>query len=270
MKRNLILTLGCIVFTAVFLGGCVSQLAPPVEDSRFIAVTGNGKAIAEPDTAEFTVGVEQIADTAQQAQEETNRIANAIAEALKALGVLPEDMQTSSISLWTEEVRPDDMYGVYDVGPSGSAPSYPAATPNPVSGAAPGVTTRYRASVNIRVKTKDLDGLGALLSAATEAGSNQLYGIQFSLEDDSASYQEAITAALANAEAKAEQIAAQTGMRLGIIEEVTEQSFSSPVLYKEASLAGGVVSNADAVAVSIESGSLTVTASVAVKYAMLG
>ncbi len=270
MKHKLIPAICTAALAAIFLGGCVSQSAPPAPDSRFIAVTGNGKAMAEPDTAEFTVGVEQTADTAQQAQDETSRVAGAIAEALKALGVLPEDMQTSGVSLWTEEVRPEDTFGVYAVGPNGTAPSYPAATPNPIAGSGPAVTIRYRASVNIRVKTKNLDGLGALLGAATEAGANQLYGIQFSLEDDSASYKEAIDAALANAKTKAEQIAAQTGMQLGNIKEVTEQSYSSPVLYKEASIAGGVVSSADAVAVNLEAGSLTVTASVAVKYAMVG
>ncbi len=167
-------------------------------------------------------------------------------------------------------MRPEDMYGVAGIDPNGIAPSYPAATPVPAPGGASGVTVRYRASVNINVKTKNLDGLGALLGAATEAGANQLYGIQFSLEDDSASYQEAITAALDNAKTKAEQIAAQTGMRLGVIEEVTEQSYSSPVMYKEASMAGGIVTNADSAVMNLETGSLTVTASVAVKYAMLG
>ncbi len=252
----------------MFLGGCVSRVAPP-EGERFIAVTGSGKATAEPDTAEFTVGVEQTADTAQSAQDEANRVANALGEALKALGVLPEDMQTSNVSLWTEEVRTEE-YGVYGIDPNGVAPSYPAETPNPAASAAPAVTIRYRASVNIRVKTKNIDGLGALLNAATEAGANQLYGIQFSIEDDSASYQEAVSAALLNARTKAEHIAAQTGKRLGDIEEVTEQSYSSPVMYKESPMmAGGVLEMADA-SMNVEAGTLEITASVAVKYSMAG
>ncbi len=252
----------CIVLAAVFLSGCGPQAVLPQEDNRFIAVTGSGKAAAEPDTAEFTVGVEQTADTAQAAQDETNRVSNAIAEALKALGVLPEDMQTSNISLWTEDVRAEAADPTY------FAPSSPAATPNPVAGA-PAVAVRYRASVDIRVKTKNLSGLGALLGAATEAGANQLYGIQFSIEDDSLPYQEAVSAALTNAKTKAEHIAAQTGAALGAIEEVTEQSYSSPIMYKEAAMmAGGAVASADAL--GVEAGSLEVTASVAVKYSMAG
>jgi uncharacterized protein YggE len=278
MKIGKMLRVCCAIMVVAFLGGCVSAVVPPeavrtsdvgavggvsqipLSGGRFIAVAGNGKAEAEPDTAEFTVGVEQTADDALSAQDEANRIANALVEALKAKGVGPEDMRTSNVSLWTEEVRPEEsMMSAYN--PAAVETEAPSAT----------MRVRYRASVNVQVTTKDIQGIGELLKAASEAGANQVYGLQFSLEDDSEMYQEAVSAALANAKTKAEFIAAQTGAALGDIVEVMEQSYSSPVMYREApQMNGGVMTMADSAMLNVEAGRLDVTASVSVKYSIIG
>lgn len=271
LKIRIAIIAAALAALAAFTAGCVTAMPPRViqasaaEPARFIEVSGSGKAQAKPDTAQFNVGVEEYALTAEEAQNAANLAANAIAEAVKGKGVKPEDVQTSGVSLWAEEV-PEEQGGV-SIDPNGTAPQYPVNSPNPEDLSIE-PSAIYKASVNMSVKTNDIDGIGALMTAATQAGANQIYGLSFSLSDDSAAYAQAVTAALENAKSKAEHIAAQTGSALGIIWEVTEQGYSSPVMYKEAAMRGAGATASQDVALNVEAGMLDVTASVVVKYGM--
>ncbi len=64
-----------------------------------LSVQGAGEARVEPDEATVRLGVMAQANTAREAQEQVSRTANAILEAVRRLGVQPQQVQTSELFL---------------------------------------------------------------------------------------------------------------------------------------------------------------------------
>jgi uncharacterized protein YggE len=69
---------------------------------------------------------------------------------------------------------------------------------------------------------RDLSKTGELLQEALEAGANNVGGISFSVADPKALQQKARDQAIADAQAKAEQLAAGLGAQLGPLRQVSE------------------------------------------------
>jgi hypothetical protein len=82
----------------------------------------------------------------------------------------------------------------------------------------------YQVSHQLTVKIRQLDKAGATLSAAVDAGGNaaRLFGVSFTIEDDSALLAEARKKAFSDAKAKAELYGQQAGRPLGQVVSVTE------------------------------------------------
>lgn len=184
----------------------VQSAAPPG-----ISVEGHGDARGAPDIARVTIGVEVRAQVAAEATEQANRQMSAVTAAISEQGVKPADMQTQSFSINFEQ--PPEPYP-----PSPSPPPGEASAPNePRRG-------YYRVSNALLVTVRDLDKLGAVLGAATSAGANNIWGINFEIEDPSQLESEALEEAVAQATARAGHLARLAGVKLGQVVSISESA----------------------------------------------
>jgi uncharacterized protein YggE len=242
--------------------------------TRGISVSGVGKANGKPNVARSTIGVEARAGTADAAIAEVNaRMAQVIA-AVKQAGVSAADIRTSTLSLnfernYEQPPQPMQMAPAPTMAPATSPGAAPAGKPKaaPASPDAPAPQIKlpqgfYTATNNVEVTIRNLDLVGKVLSAATSAGANQLYGLRFEIEDPSPLQAEARKEAVADARQRAERLAQLSGVKLGPAQSITEVDGggSGPMpMYAAA--------RADSSA-PVERGELTITTTVQIVYSL--
>jgi uncharacterized protein YggE len=216
-----------------------AETAPP----RSISVTGQGEASGRPDLAEVNAGVQTFAPTVLEASRENQAIVDKIFAALKREGIAEKDIQTSNYSIWPQQDWP-----------RGEEPQKPR-------------ITGYHVSNMVRVRLRDIDKIGDVLGAVTDAGANSINGIQFSVEDTDALEEEARRLAMNDARSRAESLASLAGVELG---EVLSISMSSTPGYPRPYAAARVMEMADAGAPApgIAPGEHSVTVNLHVTYAI--
>lgn len=197
-----------LLFAAIFLSagaGWVhvpaveAQATQPVVSAtvnRAITVVGEGKVLIEPDIARVTIGVETVKNTVQEASAENKTTVEAVLAALRAQGIEDKDIQTSGFSIYADRYGPEGPLAEGDV--------------------------RYRVSNNVMVVIRNLENVGTILDAAVEAGANNIYGVEFALDDPSAIESDAREKAIADARTKAEDIASLSEVTLGQVISVSE------------------------------------------------
>ncbi len=166
-----------------------------------ITVSGQGKATLVPDRYTFTVGVQTIAPTVDDAVRENNqRVANVIA-ALKKSGATEQEIRTSNFSIYPQQV--------YE---QGQAPRI----------------TGYQVSNSVTVTRDKIADAGKLLQAAVNAGVNVSSGFQFQVSDPSRGRDQGLRAAFEDARAKATVLAQAAGRTLGRALTISEGSAPAP------------------------------------------
>ena len=80
----------------------------------------------------------------------------------------------------------------------------------------------YRVSNMLRVTVRDVERAGDVLDAAVEAGANQVYGVTFTVSDESRWQGQAREKAFADAKARAAELAGLAGVELGAVQSVSE------------------------------------------------
>jgi uncharacterized protein YggE len=105
--------------------------------------------------------------------------------------------------------------------------------------------SRYHVVNQVRVRLRDLSKTGKLLQKALEAAANNTGGISFSVDDPTALQGEARDRAIADARAKAQQLATGLGAQLGRLRQVSEYGGviapSEPIFAEEVRGGGGLV-----------------------------
>ncbi|HZD53460.1 MAG TPA: SIMPL domain-containing protein [Woeseiaceae bacterium] len=210
--------------------------------ARSVSVTGQGEASGRPDLAEINAGVQTFADTVVEASRENQAVVDRIFAALEQQGIEQDDIQTANYSIWAEQDYPR--------GGEGRKPRI----------------TGYRVSNIVHVKVRDIDRIGQVLAAVTDAGANSINGIQFSVEDTDALEARARRLAMADARARAESLASLAGVELG---EVLSISLSAtPGFPRPLAAARAMEMDAAAPAPGIVPGQQSVSVSVHVTYAI--
>jgi uncharacterized protein YggE len=228
---RLALLVAGVAAVVVFAGvGLPEQASTATPASRAITVTGTGTVTAVPNQSTFTFGVAARGATAVDALATDSARMQKLIAALKGAGIGSESLQTSSVSL---SARTDD---------SGD------------------VVVGYDASNSVTVTVKSIDRAGPIVDAAVAAGANQVDGPNLTVSDQSALYKKALAGAVADARAKAQALAAASGLHVGAVTSVAEQTgASSPLPYDtaRASLSSGT---------PVAAGSQQITASVTVTF----
>ncbi|KPV48976.1 hypothetical protein SE17_35190, partial [Kouleothrix aurantiaca] len=125
--------------------------------------------------------------------------------------------------------------------------------------------TGYRVSNTVTVTIRNLDSAGALLDQVVQAGANSIYGINFSVADTNALMEQARKAAVADAKARAGQLAAAGGATVGdvlvISENVSAPPVPMPMMDRAAAAEGGA-------AVPVQAGEQTLSVDVQATFAL--
>jgi uncharacterized protein YggE len=204
----------------------------------------------------------------------------AVIAAIGKAGVAPADLQTSNLSLnfertsdrpYPEPPHPQPAPAqapapATKAGTTGArvatAPVKPEPEPAPAPASLP--DGFYRASNTVSVTIRDLTKIGDVLGAATSAGADQMYGIEFKIEDPSALEVSAREKAVADARERATRLAALSGVKLGRALSIVENPTSRPqpmygYEFREAAMSK----------VPVEQGSMVVGTTVQVIYELL-
>lgn len=140
-----------------------------------------------PDEATITVTSQTRSPTASAALEANTVKTEKMLAVIRAAGIPGKDLQTQGVSL-----NPEYSY-------------------EPVDGRRSQRLIGYIASNSIRVKTRRIDRLSALLDQVTAAGADQIYGPNFGIADPLPLRREARKRAMARGEAEALEYAANAG-----------------------------------------------------------
>jgi uncharacterized protein YggE len=220
------------------IGG--SSVAAQTDDTeRTVTVSGNGQVSITPDTAVVTLGVEINDPDLGTAQTNAAQRMEAVIAAMKAAGIAEADITTSNYNVWvnTDYEKPEQ----------------------PILG--------YHISHTVTVKVRNIDQVGAIIETGIEAGANTVQGVYFTVEDPGNAVSEARELAIADARAKAEDLARITGVTLGAVVTIDEYSYSPyPVSRAESDSYAGDA--AAAMAPPINPGSSTVSVQVQVSWAI--
>lgn len=172
------------------------------ESSGTLTVTGTATVTAVPDQAILSLGVTTTGETAAAAMASNNEAASAVIARLIAAQVAERDMQTTGLSL-----NPNWVMNA-------------AGTAQEIQG--------YIASSTLTVRIAALATAGSVLDAAIADGANTLNGLSFGLTDPRPVEDEARKAAVGDALARAQILAAAAGETLGAIVSITEGGFGQP------------------------------------------
>lgn len=160
-----------------------------------ISSTGSGTASAEPDVASVVFGVSITRSEPDVAVNDAAQLVEAAMAAARREGIAGEDMQTTSYSLWVQEIWDDYDY----------------------TGEMEYVVTHY-----IKADIRDISSVGDVLAAVVSAGANSINAVSFYVEDTASLYDEARRRASENAKVKAGQLADNFDVTLGRITSISE------------------------------------------------
>jgi hypothetical protein len=229
--------LASIFLALVVLTSACASAAPSTAQPapRTLSVNGNAQASLTPDVAYINIGVHSENADAKEAVASNNVSAQAVTDALKAMGVDEKDIRTSNFSIY-----PQDEWG-----PDGQK-----------------IGTKFMVDNTVYVTLRDLNQIGDILGAAVSAGANSINGIQFDVADKTPFLAEARKAAVENAKLQAEDLAKAAGVTLGEVQAINYyNTYSSPVALdmKSVGLGGGA-------SVPVSSGQLTISVDVSVVF----
>ena len=164
-------------------------------ERRTVSVSGAGAAPTAPDVMRVDVGVAVVEPNVSAAMARAGASLRAVLDALLAAGVPRADLTTSALS-----VHPQHR-----------------------AGGEPGIAG-YEVTNMLTVTVRELDAAGSILSAAAEAGGDDLrvHNVSLTVDDPSAPLRAARDAAFADARERADQYARLCGATLGPVLEISE------------------------------------------------
>ena len=206
--------------------------------SQGISVSGEGRVSVAPDMVLLNIGVSAKEDTVAAANSAVQAAMDRLLSSLKADGVVEEDIQTSQFSISPE----------YD---------YQFSQPR---------LTGYRVTHMLQVKVRDIARAGEVIDGGVEAAGDlvQVNGISLTVDDMSAMANQARELAMADAKAKAQELARLADVELGKPVSISESSYNPgpPIAYRAAM----GYESAALDQTSISTGELEVVVSVQITY----
>jgi len=249
MKRNWLVAISLVLVLAV-VGLCGCTAGPTTigtidlnSQQEGIWVSGTGKVTVTPDIATLRLGIAAQAATVAEAQSQAAEAMDRVMTALTDNGVDEKDIQTQYFSIyqvtrWDREKEEEIVVG-------------------------------YRVTNMVTAKIREIDKVGSIIDAVAAAGGDltRINSIGFSVDDPSAYYEEARQKAMADARAKAEQLAELAGVRLGKPTYISEGIQVPPIYPRGAYEEAGIP--APAPETPISPGEMELSLTIQVAYAIL-
>ena len=187
--RVLLIAAPLVLAVALAVATLPGSASSAAAEAGGITVVGTGSVSSVPDRAELSFGVESQGRTAKAALAANAAEMRKVIAAVKAAG--GTDVRTQSVSL---SPRYDEKNEVQ----------------------------AFVAVNSVSTTIGDVAKAGALIDAAVGAGANQVYGPSLSRGDQSEQYRQALKAAVANARANAQVLAAAANLSLGGVTAIVE------------------------------------------------
>jgi uncharacterized protein len=222
-----------------------------VMPANTITISGYGEVFGVADVAEFTFTVSSERATVAAAQEDATTRINALTDYLEGAGIAEADIKTVDYSVYPQY---DWVQG--------------ACLPSGICPEGRQVLRGYQVRQTTSVKVRDTAVAGDLLSGVGSRGATEVSGLNFTFDDPDALDAQARAEAIADAEAKAKELARQLGVKIVRVvsfgENKSYPGIPTPYYRMEAGMGG-----ADAVAQSapaISVGQNKVISNVSVTY----
>lgn len=200
---------GCETLSPPTTSGGTSSIAGGLlisQQNTGIWVSGEGTVTVIPDIALLSLGVEAQADTVAVAQSQAATAMAAVVRELDSAGVDDKDIKTTHFSIfpvrrWSDEKQQEVLLG-------------------------------YRVTNTLTVKVRQVDDVGGIIDAVAGAGGDfiRINSISFTVDDPKAYREEAREKAMADAEAKASQLAKLGNVKLGRPVYINESGGFTPVV----------------------------------------
>ena len=238
--------------SALAASACVAALAAPAFAAPGksmcgppgqLRISGHGEARVSPDLVVISLGVTTQAETAGRAMQENSARQQSVLDMLTSAGVDQSDIQTEGVVLNPTMRYPD----------GGEPPSI----------------TGYMAQNMLTVRVTEIERIGEVLDSIVTAGANEMRGISFIREDSEAAEDDALRAAVADAQHRAEVISDASGLTLGPVMFMGEPRDS---VIAPPPLAMRVMDSAadQAQAVPVQGGEVAFQSVIEVTYALRG
>ncbi|GJL56647.1 MAG: hypothetical protein NPIRA02_37790 [Nitrospirales bacterium] len=218
------------------------------QEPRTLTVSEEGNVRVTPDKAVVTLSVETAGEVLEDVQDENRENMKRVLDRLQKLGIKPERMQTSSLSI---------------------TPHYPPRSRQPSRQSTRPYIPKiigYTVTNTLTVEVWDLAIVGRVVDSALQAGANRFSHITWGLRDKRPSQLEALERAAQKSRAKARVLAQTLHVKLIQLLAVTEGGPSA--LPRRATRGRAMMSMAmeDAGSTPVSPGELTVRASVTLVY----
>ncbi len=211
-----------LLAATVYAFKSVRYIGSGVAASNTISVSGEGEVFAVPDTATFSVTIQERAKDVAAAQTAATKKNNDVIAYLKEAGVEEKDIQTADYN-----VNPQYEYsnGVCREG-------YCQPGQQKLVG--------FEVIQTLTVKVKDTDKAGELLSGVGSKGASSVSGLSFTIDDQDQLEADARDKAIADAEEKADELAASLGVTIVRVVGFSENEYQPYYAYGR----GGVAMDA--------------------------
>ncbi|MDD5038343.1 MAG: SIMPL domain-containing protein [Dehalococcoidales bacterium] len=195
-----------LMLALVSLVGCSSEstIMNSSNQQEGIWVNGEGKVAVVPDIVNLSLGIQAQEASVAQAQSEASQAMDRVMTVLKTNAVAEKDIQTQYFSIqkvtrWDDNNQREVVIG-------------------------------YLVTNIVNAKIRDVGKVGTVIDAVAEAGGDltTINNIDFSVDNPETYYQDIREEAIADAKAKAEQLATLSGVNLGKPIYISE-SIQSPI-----------------------------------------
>ncbi|MFC1990360.1 SIMPL domain-containing protein [Chloroflexota bacterium] len=208
-----------------------------------IWVSGEGKVTVVPDIATLRLGIEAQEVSVATAQSKATEAMDKVMTALTKNGVAEKDIQVQQFSI--RQVTKWDRVKEEEI------------------------VTGYRVTHMVTAKIRNIDKTGTIIDAVAEAGGDltRINSVSLSVDDPSAYHGEAREKAMAEAKAKAKQLAGLAGVTLGKPTYISESTYTPGPIYRQDMIEKAA--GAPAVETPISPGEVEITLTIQVAYAIL-
>ena len=206
---------------------------------RTIAVNGTGRAATVPDVADVRLGVAVTRKTVAEARTKAAEVGTTVLGALTTLGIDRSDIRTASLVVQPEYDYKDGVQQLR------------------------GQSVSHQYVVTVR----DLEKLGRVVDDGLAAGATTLDGVAFRTADPAGAVAAARVDAFRDARSRAEALAAEAGVALGVVIAIAEADPAGtprPLAFGKARM----LAAADAAPTPIETGEGEVVVGLSVVFAI--
>jgi len=230
-------TLGIIAMMALI--GCATA-ASDTTNEHVILATGTGNVIGTPDRAQVTFSVQTENTDVKRAQADNAGKMAIVQDALIAAGIPRDALKTTGYNI----------YPVYEESKGLLAPKI----------------RTYQVTNSLTVTLHNVSRTGEIIDIGVASGINQASSIQFMLSDEQAQVlrTEALKEAVSRARSDADTVSAAMGATIAGVQKAEISGGYSPVYFQNYAM--DEAATRSAAATPIQSGDITVSATVTITY----